>query len=72
MHLDDMTGLELVQQLSADTPRKGTAFILISSSLDAANLEHQARGVTLLAKPFDDKQLARALREALAARPRAK
>jgi eukaryotic-like serine/threonine-protein kinase len=72
MHLDDMTGLELVRQLSADARHGSTVFILISSSLDATNLEHAARalGVTLLAKPFDDKQLARALREAVAARPK--
>lgn len=74
MHLDDMTGLELVRQLTADVQRRGTAFILISSSLDTTNLEHEARamGATLLAKPFDDKQLARALREAVAARPKSK
>jgi CheY-like chemotaxis protein len=69
MHLDDMTGLELVRRLAADVQRDCPAFVLVSSSLGASDLERQARamGVTLLAKPFDDNQLACALHEAVAA-----
>jgi CheY-like chemotaxis protein len=68
MHLDDMTGLELAQHLVANAPHKRIGFILISTSLDPANLNDQARGmgVTLLAKPFDDRQLADALSAAVA------
>lgn len=74
MHLDDMTGLELAQRLAEKAHRKHAAFILISSSVDPNSVVQRARamGVTVLAKPFDDQQLLRALRAAVAARPATK
>jgi serine/threonine protein kinase len=67
MHLDDMTGLELAQRMTMDTQPKPIGFILISSSMDAQKLGNQARaaGITLLAKPFDERQLSDVLRLAV-------
>ena len=68
MHLDDMTGLELARRMATPTPGKRIGFVLISSTKDAGSLQDQTHemGLILLAKPFDDQQLAVALREAAA------
>jgi CheY-like chemotaxis protein/tRNA A-37 threonylcarbamoyl transferase component Bud32 len=66
MHLDDMTGLELAQQMPVAAQGGRIRFVLISSTRDARYVQDQARrmGLILLPKPFDDQQLAAALHEA--------
>jgi serine/threonine protein kinase len=63
MHLADMTGVQLAQQMRAEEPLSSTGFVLITSQADAqeANLLRQAGNVVRLPKPFDLDQLAEAL-----------
>jgi len=72
MHLPDMTGLALVDQIRTTSAFAGTGFVLITSQSDAdhAHLAKQSQGVVLLSKPFDSAQLSHALRRASAGRPR--
>jgi serine/threonine protein kinase len=66
MHLADMTGLQLAEQVRAEPALRATGFVLITSKADqpGANLPGN---VVLLAKPFDPEGLAGALRRATAA-----
>jgi two-component system chemotaxis response regulator CheY len=71
MHLPDMTGVQLAQQMRAEEPLSATGFVLITSQSDAqeANLLSQAGHAVRLPKPFDADQLARALAAAAASPP---
>jgi serine/threonine protein kinase/DNA-binding response OmpR family regulator len=68
MHLPDMTGVQLAQQMRALEPLSSTAFVLITSQADAqeANLLRQVSHTARLSKPFDLEQLTRALSAARA------
>lgn len=63
MYLPDMTGCDLVQLLRADQAAEDTPFMLISSETSFAKLDpiRQAGVVAILPKPFDPKDLQRAL-----------
>ncbi len=63
MHLPDMTGTELVQQMRADDSLLDTAFMLISSETGIRYLEplRQAGVMAILPKPFNLEQLRKAL-----------
>jgi serine/threonine protein kinase len=63
MHLPDMTGVQLAQQMRAEESLAATGFILITSQADvqAANLLNQAGHAVRLPKPFDVEHLRRAL-----------
>jgi serine/threonine protein kinase len=66
MHLPDMTGLQLAQQLAADAALRGAGFVLITSKADtpAPELADRPAHVILLPKPFDAAGLVRALTQA--------
>jgi two-component system chemotaxis response regulator CheY len=63
MHLPDMTGTELVQQMRNDTALLDVAFMLISSETDIRYLEplRQAGVIAILPKPFSLDQLRKSL-----------
>lgn len=63
MHLDGMTGTELVQTMRMDENLKDLPFMLISSETDYRYLEpiRQAGVIAILPKPFDVKQLQAAI-----------
>jgi serine/threonine-protein kinase len=66
MHLDDMTGAELVGTMRADPALAGVGFVLITSSLGDSPPEPRLAGAAhtaLLPKPFDRETLGRALAE---------
>jgi len=59
MHLPDMTGTELIQQMRDDAATLDVAFILISSETSIRYLEplRQAGVISILPKPFSRNQL---------------
>ncbi len=63
MYLPDMTGCDLVEKMRADREAEDTPFMLISSETSFAMLDpvRQAGVVAILPKPFDPKDLQRAL-----------
>jgi len=63
MHLEDMTGTELVQNMRMDDATSEIPFMLISSETDFRYLEpiRQAGVIALLPKPYEIDQLKRAL-----------
>lgn len=63
MHLPDMTGTELVQQMRRDDSLLDTAFMLVSSETGIRYLEplRQAGVIAILPKPFTQEQLAKSL-----------
>jgi two-component system chemotaxis response regulator CheY len=63
MHLPDMTGTELVQQMRSDDTLMDTAFVLVSSETSIRYLEplRQAGVIAILRKPFTLEQLGKAL-----------
>lgn len=63
MHLEDMTGTELVQNMRMDDATSDIPFMLISSETDFRYLEpiRQAGVIALLPKPYEIEQLKRAL-----------
>jgi len=63
MHLPDMTGTELVQQMRSDDTLLDTAFMLISSETAIRYLEplRQAGVIAILPKPFSLEQLSKSL-----------
>jgi serine/threonine protein kinase len=63
MHLEDMTGIQLVRMMRAQESSSPLGFVLITSQTDAekANLTSEAAPAVLLPKPFDLDQLAQAL-----------
>lgn len=63
MHLPDMTGTELVQQMRADDKLLDVAFLLISSETHIRYLEplRQAGVIAILPKPFSLEQLRKSL-----------
>ncbi len=66
MHLNDMTGVQLVQMMRSVANLAGVGFVLIASEADASDvgaLQNMAKTV-LLPKPFTQVQLAQALRQA--------
>jgi len=64
MHLPDMTGSALVQTMRADSAMASVPFMLVSSETDEASLDEvrQAGAVAILPKPFEPRELTRALR----------
>jgi two-component system chemotaxis response regulator CheY len=71
MHLADMTGVQLAQQMRAEKQFASTGFVLITSQADTqeANLLSQAGNIIRLPKPFDVDQLAQALATATGSPP---
>lgn len=63
MHLPDMTGTELVQQMRRDDSLLDTAFMLVSSETGIRYLEplRQAGVIAILPKPFNLEQLSKSL-----------
>jgi two-component system, chemotaxis family, chemotaxis protein CheY len=63
MHLPDMTGTELVQQMRSDDTLMDTAFMLVSSETAIRYLEplRQAGVIAILPKPFNLEQLSTSL-----------
>ncbi len=63
MHLPDMTGTELIQQMRADDELLDVAFMLISSETHIRYLEplRQAGVIAILPKPFSLEQLRKSL-----------
>ncbi|MBI1422515.1 MAG: response regulator [Gammaproteobacteria bacterium] len=63
MHLQDMTGTELVQNMRMDQTLSDIPFMLISSETDFRYLEpiRQAGVIAILPKPYEIEQLRRAL-----------
>ena len=63
MYLPDMTGAELVQQLRGNAELEDLPFMLISSETSFAMLDpiRQAGVIAILPKPFDPRDLRRAL-----------
>lgn len=63
MHLPDMTGTELVQEMRFDDNLRDIPFLLISSETSLSYLEplRQAGVIGILPKPFDHEQLERCL-----------
>ncbi len=63
MHLEDMTGTELVQNMRMDTEHNEIPFMLISSETDFRYLEpiRQAGVIAILPKPYEIEQLKRGL-----------
>lgn len=63
MHLQDMTGTELVQNMRMDEQLRDIPFMLISSETDFRYLEpiRQAGVIAILPKPYEIEQLHRAL-----------
>lgn len=63
MYLADMTGVEMVHSIREDPRYEQTMFMLISSETDENTLDpiRQAGVVAILPKPFDHKDLRRAL-----------
>jgi CheY-like chemotaxis protein/tRNA A-37 threonylcarbamoyl transferase component Bud32 len=64
MHLDDMTGAELLQKMRADLPLAKVGFVLITSNLTDSAPEmalKTAAHTALLPKPFDRDKLGLAL-----------
>ncbi|MGD8782808.1 MAG: response regulator [Thioalkalispiraceae bacterium] len=63
MHLEDMTGTELVQNMRMDNEKSDIPFMLISSETDFRYLEpiRQAGVIAILPKPYEIDQLKRAL-----------
>jgi two-component system chemotaxis response regulator CheY len=63
MHLPDMTGTELVQQMRKDDSLLDTAFMLVSSETGIRYLEplRQAGVIAILPKPFNLEQLSKSL-----------
>jgi two-component system chemotaxis response regulator CheY len=67
LHLDDMTGADLLQTMRADPALAEVGFVLITSDLSDTAPEARLVGTAhtaLLPKPFDQKSLAKALAEA--------
>jgi serine/threonine protein kinase len=71
MHLADMTGMQLAQQMRAEPLLSAVGFVLITSQDDAqeANLLSQAGDVIRLHKPFDQERLGLALTAATGSLP---
>ena len=67
MHLPDMTGTELVEQMRSDDELSNITFLLISSETHYRYLEpiRQAGAIGILPKPFSSDELAVALRSTL-------
>ena len=63
MHLEDMTGTELVQNMRMDTRTRELPFMLVSSETNFRYLEpiRQAGVIAILPKPYEIEQLKRAL-----------
>jgi two-component system chemotaxis response regulator CheY len=63
MHLQDMTGTELVQNMRMDERLRDIPFMLVSSETDFRYLEpiRQAGVIAILPKPYEIEQLRRAL-----------
>ena len=63
MHLDDMTGTELIQTMRRDSELERIPFMLVSSETDYRYLDplRQAGVVAVLPKPFEAEQLHKAL-----------
>ncbi len=63
MHLPDMTGTDLVQEMRQQDTLRDLAFLLISSETSVRYLEplRQAGVIGILPKPFDQEQLQRSL-----------
>ncbi len=63
MHLPDMTGTELIQEMRNSEALRDVAFLLISSETSVRYLEplRQAGVIGILPKPFDRDQLERSL-----------
>lgn len=63
LYLPDMAGTELVAAMRADTILEATAFVLVSSETRPQALEpvRQSGACAILPKPFDQKQLRKAL-----------
>ena len=70
MHLADMTGAHLAQQMRAAAGPSPLHFVLITSEADrkGASFSDLAAGTVLLHKPFDRERLAQALAPALSQR----
>jgi serine/threonine protein kinase len=66
LHLNDMTGVELLRLLRADAPLVNVGFILISSEAEASDSESRSLlgRFIRLTKPFSSEQLAEALKAA--------
>lgn len=67
MHLEDMTGTELVQTMRMDSDFNDVPFMLISSETHYRYLEpiRQAGVIAILPKPFELEQLRRAIKSTL-------
>lgn len=67
MHLEDMTGTELVQTMRMDSEFNDVPFMLISSETHYRYLEpiRQAGVIAILPKPFELEQLRRAIKSTL-------
>jgi CheY-like chemotaxis protein len=63
LHLSDMTGVQLAQQMRAEPQLASTGFVLITSEADAheADLLSQGGHAVRLTKPFDQDQLSAAV-----------
>jgi serine/threonine protein kinase len=72
MHLADMTGVQLAQQVRAEAALAATGFVLITSqaAVQEADALSQAGDLTLLPKPFDADHLGQALAAATNSRRR--
>jgi serine/threonine protein kinase len=65
MHLNDMTGVQLLEQMRADQALARIGFVLIASEADASDTGAvHGLAAVLLPKPFTQEQMARALRQA--------
>jgi serine/threonine protein kinase/DNA-binding response OmpR family regulator len=71
LHLADMTGVQLAQQVRAESKAAAPGFVLISSQAESsqAGSLSQCGQVVLLHKPFTAEQLAEALRVVTAEQP---
>ncbi len=67
MHLPDMTGTELVHEMRENSELQDVTFMLVSSETHYRYLEpiRQSGAIAILPKPFDEKDLARALNSTL-------
>jgi serine/threonine protein kinase len=66
MHMDDMTGAQLLQKMRAEPALADIGFVLITASAADAGLGDAAH-TALLCKPFDSARLGQALRSARSA-----
>jgi serine/threonine protein kinase len=68
MHLNDMTGLELVRRMRSEESLTRVGFVLITSASDAQEVNPLARigDIIRLTKPFSAQQLDKALTAAIA------